>query len=1308
MAAASSSFKIEKLNEKNYLAWRYEMKMILIHAGLWKFVEQKVPDEKDRTDEFKSKNDEALATIALGCERSQHYIIKKCAFAREAWEALTKTHSKHTVFSRITLLKKLLKMSYNENLDMNKYLVDFEELFEECDDNSLQFPESFKATLILASLNDTYDSAVSSLASVNEQYLTLDYVRQKLLDEYNRRQERKDSNDERLMYSKQDKKVFNKPNDKKKVCWNCGSPDHFQNKCPKKKGSHGANLAITGSQNWLSCDDASDEPVTFMAYNSTVDDGWYLDSGATRHMSHARGCLSKLSSGYRTKIYMADGSSIEEEGIGQALLKCVNNDGEEQVVRVDNLLFVPGLKANLLSISQLLKNGLEVKFERNGATILKNGKSVAVADVVNGLFKLRTRNQALISSTGGHGKYCLHQWHRRFGHRDFNVVKQVVRDNKLKLEKCGINEVCECCLKSKMARQPFPNKAEKRTTEKLQLVHTDIMGPINPPSVSGKRYVMNIIDDYTRFTKIYLLQNKSEAAKMIESYVREVETKYDKKPQVIRSDNGGEYTGHALMEFYRKEGITAQFTVPYSPPQNGVAERKNRSLTEMVRCLLDDAQLPRELWGEAIHAANFLQNRMPSNALPTGKSPFELWHGYTPNYQNLRVYGCRAWVQVPTEKRTKLDSTSKCMTFIGYSDERKGHRFWDPETRKTVISRDAIFLELDNGSKQLIECNNQINSSSFVDIPVPADCENSNDTDAVNNSDTVQEESTSEHDEDTQQVEEEEPPLRRSNRRNFGQIDPYLRENYILYGAQAVENEPRSFKDAIKRPDSIQWKIAMVEEIESMSRNNTWDLVDLPPGKNLVGSKWVYKMKTDTNGNPSRYRARLVAQGFSQKYGVDYDEVFAPVVQPTTIRLLLTMAGQKKYVVRHMDVKSAFLNGKLEEEIYMKQPPGFEDKNFPGKVCKLNKSLYGLKQAARVWNERLTSVLNNHGYRKSVEDECLFIRNTKNGDCFVLLHVDDILTLTPETSDAVTLEKHIGEVFDITVLGEVTQFLGMKVDRSNDGSFSLSQPAYIKKVIENFGMKDAKASKIPMDPGYMTEEDTSKKLPSNDDYRSLIGALLYLSVSTRPDIAVATSILGRKVSSPSERDWTEAKRVLRYLKGTLFTRLELKCNSSTAQRGIVAYSDADWAGDRTDCKSNSGNVVFFNGSLIDWSCRKQNSVSTSSTEAEYIALSEACKELLWIRRLVEEVVSAKVPPVIVNEDNQSAIALVNGGKINRRSKHIETRFHFVRDLYANKIIDLRYCPTELMIADMMTKPLNSTKLTRFKQQVGLRNHEEEC
>lgn len=704
--------------------------------------------------------------------------------------------------------------------------------------------------------------------------------------------------------------------------------------------------------------------------------------------------------------------------------------------------------------------------------------------------------------------------------------------------------------------------------------------------------------------------------------------------------------------------------------------------------------------------ANYIQNRTPTNALPHEKTPFDLWHKRNPSYTHLRVFGCHAWVQTPSVKRVgKLDNVSRKMIFVGYGTQEKGYRFWDPERNIIVLSRDARFME-DEGRAQHSVNDVAINEAQQLqEVPV-----------LVINSESdaprfeVQEEPEAQEgilveldatEGEPQALDEPQGP-RRSRRRNKGMIDPYLAENYVVYAA-FHEEEPTTYKEAMKSAKSKEWIDAMQSEISAMKRNDTWELVELPAGKNLIGSKWIFKEKIDENGQTIRFKARLVAQGFSQRYGVDFLEVFAPVVQPTTIRLILILAAKRQGTLRHIDVKNAFLNGSLDEEIYMKQPPGFVTESQKEKVCRLNKSIYGLKQAARSWNLKLSNALSEIGFTQSNEDECLFMKNTEAGHPYIIAHVDDMLVMTNTLDESLKIENDLSKFFEITCLGPVTNFLGVKIDRLSDSSFLLSQTAYLEKLMHRFQMQDAKASKYPLDTSYLSEADTTMALPDNLLYRSLIGCLLYISVHTRPDIAAAVSILSRRIANPTQRDWNEAKRVLRYLKGTKDFQLTLGNSVSDNKSPTVTYVDADWAGDRTDCKSNSGFITFFQGSIIGWFCRKQDSVSLSSTEAEYIAISEACKRLLPLKRLFVEVNCSKsADPLLIREDNQGAIQLVQSGNVGRRSKHIDTRVHFVRDLAVSKTISLEYCPTEEMIADMMTKPLGSIKLAKFRALAGVR------
>lgn len=383
-----------------------------------------------------------------------------------------------------------------------------------------------------------------------------------------------------------------------------------------------------------------------------------------------------------------------------------------------------------------------------------------------------------------------------------------------------------------------------------------------------------------------------------------------------------------------------------------------------------------------------------------------------------------------------------------------------------------------------------------------------------------------------EETERVEPLLRRSTRVSKGKLPLYLKDYYVgMSQADDIVKDPKTFMNAVNSEQRFEWKKSMDEEMSAFSSNNVWTLVPPQKGCNVVGCKWVYKTKTDASGDV-KFKSRLVAQGFSQKFGVDYDEVFAPVVKSTTLRMFLTKAGKDNMCVHHVDVKTAFLNAELEENIFMRQPKGYISKDFPSHVYKLNKSLYGLKQAARSWFKKAKDVLHSIGFQESKEDECLYFLKRDNKTVYLLIYVDDILIACESKDLILRIEEELSSKLAITTLGEVQQFLGIEIKRGDDGIFNINKNNYISNVLTKFGLSSAKGSKIPLSQDYITSIDRTEKLPSNEKYRSLIGSLLYIAVNSRPDICISVSLLSQKIETPTKKDWIEAKRVLRYLKET--------------------------------------------------------------------------------------------------------------------------------------------------------------------------------
>ncbi|GAB2294442.1 hypothetical protein Dimus_038297 [Dionaea muscipula] len=502
-----------------------------------------------------------------------------------------------------------------------------------------------------------------------------------------------------------------------------------------------------------------------------------------------------------------------------------------------------------------------------------------------------------------------------------------------------------------------------------------------------------------------------------------------------------------------------------------------------------------------------------------------------------------------------------------------------------------------------------------------------------------------------------------------------------------VEVEPCSYKFALQIPE---WKRAMQEEISALQAQHTWVLVPLPIKKNCVSCKWVFRLKRNSDGSIARHKARLVARGFTQEKGVDYEETFSPVVRHTTVRIVIRLAAAFGWQMHQLDVKNAFLHGELKEEVYMDQPGGFEDPRFPSYVCKLQKSLYGLKQAPRAWNARFTSFLPKLGFHPSHADPSLFVRIDADAHTFLLLYVDDIV-LTGSSSTLVDdLKSQLKHEFEMTDLGRLHYFLGLEVRYLADGSVFLSQQQYAKGVLHKAGLAECHPCLTPCQSGIKLLKDTGQPLSDSDasEFRSIVGCLQYLTF-TRPDIAYSVNSVCQFMHQPTDLHFKAAIRILRYVKGTLDFGVNFPKNGSSGPVDLHAYCDADWAGDPNDRKSTTGFVILLNRSPVSWCSRKQASVSRSSTEAEYRSMADTASEVQWINHLLCDlgVSMSQVPTLFC--DNVSAIALANDPVHKSKMKHVEVDVHFTREKVKEGVITIRFVSTAAQLADLFTKGLCS-------------------
>eukprot|EP00253_Pinus_taeda_P009205 PITA_09205 len=674
----------------------------------------------------------------------------------------------------------------------------------------------------------------------------------------------------------------------------------------------------------------------------------------------------------------------------------------------------------------------------------------------------------------------------------------------------------------------------------------------------------------------------------------------------------------------------------------------------MARSMLKAKHLPNDYWAEAVNCAAYILNRCPTKAV-MNRVPEEAWSGRKQGVTHMRVFGCVAYAHIPDQLRRKLDSKGEKCIFIGYSEESKAYGLYIPSTKKFFISRDVQFIEEEAWDGSIEKTVNVKNCLS--------------------------------HDEDDEEVAEKHPqtavptqgqqgtPLRinesaspstpqggnssafsstctpnERGKKFINLSDIYDEEMNSLFALFCHVNDPIHFDDAIK---DKKWIEAMDEEMNAIERNKTWDLVELPKGKEVIGVKWVYKTKSNAEGKIERHKARLVVKGYKQQYGRDYEETFAPVARMETVRAVLSIAAQNKWKVYQMDVKSAFLNGVLKEEVYVEQPLGYEKKGEEHKVCKLKKALYGLKQAPRAWYNRIDSYLLDNEFDKCEEEPTVYIKEKDGRILIVVLYVDDVI------------------------------FTGIEVDQNEKGIF-ISQARYVNQVLSRFNMQECKATITPTVMGLkLSREDSSKDFDPSL-YKSIVGSLMYLT-ATRPDIMYAVSLISRFMERPKEVHWQAAKRIMRYVKGTKM--FEILYNVSE-HSDLIGYIDSDWAESVDDRKSTSGYVFHMGLGAISWASKKQSIVALSTAEAEYVAATAAACQAVWMRRILRSLGQEQAKATVIFCDNSSAIALSKNSMFHKRTKHIDTRFHYIRELVNNGEIVLEHCRTHEQVADILTKPLD--------------------
>ncbi|RVW92402.1 Retrovirus-related Pol polyprotein from transposon RE1 [Vitis vinifera] len=762
----------------------------------------------------------------------------------------------------------------------------------------------------------------------------------------------------------------------------------------------------------------------------------------------------------------------------------------------------------------------------------------------------------------------------------------------------------------------------------------------------------------------------------------------------------------ALFSFLTINGVSHLTSPPHTPEHNGYSERRHRHIVETGLSLLTHASMPLSYWPFAFSTAVYLINRLPIPTL-NHLSPYFKLFGTFPNYSKLRSFGCLCYPWLRPYTSHKLESRSSPCVFVGYSLTQSAYLCLDTSTARLYTSRHVRFVEsifpfvtphtsLPRATSSTI--------SEWCSITLPVVATPSVNVDSAPPSSLLTPTAPSQSQDPSQnnttcatpipepdshssvpvpetkcdyannpplpptQNDPNQPPdlspsphvIVTHSKHN---IHKPIQKLNLTAQLQQPTLEPTTVTQALKDP---KWRQAMSAEFDALLRNGTWDLVPSHPTQNLVGCKWIFRTKYLPNGSIDRYKARLVAKGFHQRPGIDYSETFSPVIKPTTVRLVLSLAVSQGWSLRQLDVNNAFLQGTLTEDVFMSQPPGFIDRDHPHHVYKLRKAIYGLKQAPRAWYHELRQFLLQFGFINSIADTSLFIFNNHGTILYLLVYVDDIIITGNNVEAAQTFIQQLSQRFSLKDLGPLTYFLGVEVTSHTNGIF-LSQRKYIADLLNRTHMTEAKPAPTPLATSPILTLQSGTPLSDPTEYRTVVGSLQYLSL-TRPDIAYTVNKLSQFMHQPTSDHWNA---------------VSVCC------------------GNKDDFTSTSAYIIYLSHNPISWSSKKQRTVARSSTEAEYRSVASTAAEIRWICSLLTELgVTLPQQPVIYC-DNVGATNLCSNPVFHSRMKHVALDYHFIREQVQNGLLRVSHISASDQLADALTKPLARPQFDSLKAKIGL-------
>ena len=1019
---------------------------------------------------------------------------------------------------------------------------------------------------------------------------------------------------------------------------------------------------------------------------------WLVDLGATSHYVKDRNLLYQVNDIDRW-VELGDQSKVKANLVGKTDLTLYGLNKILYFVITD-CIYLQSTSHNIISPQRLLDSaGFTFKMRRDYLHFYL--KVDPLEKLVFAAIRIRNLYWMPVS---GHLKLCdmsapietmnialenhLKRWHMKLGHvhkqRLINLIIRgdiiILQGNKVPkwkdLNACNL--FCKTCALTKARRRSYGDAVNDKTDLAFHTVHMDTMGPMETSGVlavhslnggyrkvAEHKYVLTIIDDATAYRWTFILKSTKEVFFKVQELLKVWDRQNGGKAvKRLRTDGGKEFVNERFDHYCKDEGIIHQTSNVVVQEENGSAERAQQTLMASVRVYLRQAGLAARYWPEALLYATYVNNRLPSRRL--GEiSPYEALHGVKPDLAKLVPWGisCYAYIPVPSRKPGKFDTRATEARVIGISTLKKAYKLMDKETGKVFDSGD---IRIDDTayrhflSKSFPEHSTALTKGeleSISELGLLLGTYNGVDDPSHLNSDNVGGNviETSDQTEIEAQVSQEDGNHSNTSQGVIVRKSSRVRTSNVRLGDYLKLNKakdqnyyiPSNIFKARECQDWALWQEAIAIELGALKSNRTWVLVPPPKGRRVLRNMWLFSVKENANGSIERYKARLVVMGNDQKYGYDYQETFAPVVRYESLRLMLALAAKYDFVVHQMDVKTAFLNGEIDADIYMKQPQGYREVGERSHyVCKVLRSLYGLKQAPRIWYVLMTNFLMELGFVRTKKDYCLFFKRGENGKlAYICLYVDDLTILGSQLALVSLIKSDLAKEFIMTDLGPIHFILKMEIKRNlRSKLISISQRKYILDLCQQYGITEGvstpEAQKVLKPP----ISANGKWETFQCDYRSLVGSLVHVVKGTRPDVANAVRNLSKFLHNYGKEQWKAALRVLKYLKQTNEYGLIYCGNNQLAK--FELYSDASFGNPEENLKSVTGYVTIMSEAAITWKCVRQPATALFTAEAELSAASEGIRESEWLWFLLDEMGFTQSEPIKHWVDNMAAIAII--------------------------------------------------------------------